>query len=124
MKKILLGLGLALAGFVLVPACSSEDTTPADDTQVVNVQVGGANGNTFTPKDITVKVGQTVRWTWAGGAHNVVSGATCGQGDGIFRSGAAQAGGTFEWKADKAQVVKYYCEPHCTAGMTGTITVQ
>jgi plastocyanin len=124
MKKILLGLAIGVATAALVPACSSEATTPVDDTQVVNVTVGGTAGNQFSPKEITVKVGQTVRWTWQGGTHNVVSGADCVTADGVIKSGAPQAGGTFDWKADKAGVVNYHCEPHCGTGMVGTITVQ
>lgn len=118
MKKLL--SSLMLLG-VVVTACSSEDPAAANDADVVNVQV---SSNVFTPASITIKVGQTVRWTWAGGSHNVVSGASCSANDNKFRSGSPQSGGTFEHKFETAGTFPYYCEPHCEMGMKGEVVVQ
>lgn len=121
MKKMIV-LTTALAGIVLVSACSDETVT--DDNAPVDVAVTG--NDTFVPANITVKVGQTVRWTWTGGSHNVVSGTksgdTCTQDD-KFTSGAPQAGGTFERVFEVAGSFPYYCEPHCASNMVGTVTV-
>jgi plastocyanin len=72
----------------------------------------------FAPRDITVKVGQTVHWTNDDQVdHDVVAktGAS-------FRSpGAFGNGGTFSWKAAKPGKVGYVCTIH--PGMGGTITV-
>lgn len=115
MKKIALGLALLCGA-----ACSSEDPATAADNEVVNVKI---SSNQFSPAQVKIKVGQTVRWTWAGGSHNVVSGTNCTE-DGKFKSGAAQAGGTFDKKFETAGTFPYYCEPHCTMGMTGQVTVE
>lgn len=117
MKKLVL-LAAAFVGVALSAACSSD--TVADPTAAVEVDVTAAN--TFAPQALTVKVGQTVRWVWTGGSHNVVSGENCTE-DGKFKSGASQAGGTYEHVFETAGTFPYYCEPHCSVGMTGTITV-
>lgn len=118
MKRIALGLA-----FVLTTACSSEDPATTNDANVVNVKV---LPNRFDPPSVTIKVGQTVRWTWSGGVHNVVSGAACPPepGDGKFKSGAPMAGGTFDKKFETAGTYPYYCEPHCSTGMKGEIVVE
>ncbi len=90
-------------------------------------------GITFSAPDLTVTVGDTVRWVWIDGFHNVESGVG-GTHDGIFRSGdpTAAAGTTFELVFDQAFLdanpqtnnsYPYYCFVHVGVGMIGTITV-
>lgn len=119
-------LGLLVGGLVL--ACSSgDDPATVADANEVNVDVGGPAGNNFAPAQLRIKVGQSVRWTWKGGSHNVVSG-TCAGGsqkpDDKFRSGAPQQSGSFARKFDVAGTFPYYCEPHCEMGMTGEVIVE
>jgi plastocyanin len=99
---------------------------PVDEAEANVVGVTIDEGD-FSPRQITVKVGQTVRWTWAGGNHNVVSGTQC-KPDDAFRSGAAQAGGSFDKRFEKAGSFAYYCEVHCpnagTPGATAQVDVQ
>jgi plastocyanin len=71
----------------------------------------------FAPKDVTVKVGQTVKWVNQDTVDHDVK-ADSGQ----FKSGLFGKGQSFEWKADKAGTVSYVCTVH--PGMTGKITVQ
>jgi len=121
MKKTL-AFAFAALTVALVPACSSDDdgeTGPSDD-DVVTVQV---TSNQFTPASVKIKVGQTVRWIWGGGVHDVVSGTNCTE-DGKFKSGAPMAGGTFEKKFETAGTFPYYCTPHCQMGMTGEVIVE
>jgi plastocyanin len=120
MKKIVLGLAM-LAAAAFVPACSSEDPIVATDTAVTNVKV---SSNQFEPAQVKVKVGDTVRWTWTGGSHNVVSGPDCATDDGKFKSGAPVAGGTFDKKFETAGTFPYYCQPHCGMGMKGEVIVE
>ena len=122
MEKIVFGLAVGLAA-VLAAACSSEDPAVTNDANVVNVSV---ISNQFDPPSVKIKVGQTVRWTWSGGQHNVVSGSACppAPGDGKFKSGAAVAGGTFDKKFEATGTFPYYCEPHCSLGMKGEIIVE
>lgn len=121
MKTFLLGACAALA-LATMPACSSGDEeTASDDDGIVDVQVAN---DAFTPAKVTIKVGQTVRWTWAGGTHNVVSGPDCDTEDGNFKSGAPVGGGTFDKKFEKAGTFPYYCQSHCQMGMKGEIVVE
>ena len=71
----------------------------------------------FAPKDVTVKVGQTVKWVNQDTVdHNVTakSGAS-------FKSDLFGNGASYEWKATKAGTMKYVCTVH--PGMDGTMTV-
>ena len=127
MKHVVSSLALAL-----VTACSTSDsptsssssggtsgTTPAANAVTVS-------SNKFTPASLSVKIGDTVTWTWAGGNHDVVSGANCSD-DKVFTRSALQSanGATFTHTFDKAGTFEYFCTPHCvSAGMKGTVVVQ
>ena len=100
-----------------------------------NVTVGGA-GNTFSPVSISIAAGDTVTWTYAGGAapHNVTSdpGAVtafrCANGcDGAGGDGTPSATGwTSTVTFPTAGTIAYFCEIHGAAGgigMHGTVTV-
>ena len=106
---------------LLAAACSAKDEGAGDDAEFVNVTVAP---NQFQPASLTIKVGQTVRWTWRGGTHNVVSGPDCDQADGVFKSGAPIGGGTFEHHFEVAGTFPYHCESHCQDGMKGEIVVE
>ena len=121
MKKTL-AFSLAVLASSFISACSSEETGTVEPAgnDVVNVQV---SSNQFSPPSVKVKVGQTVRWTWAGGVHDVVSGTDCNP-DGKFKSGAPMGGGTFDHKFEAAGTFPYFCTPHCQMGMKGEVVVE
>jgi plastocyanin len=90
-------------------------------------------GTAFAPADLVIEVGDTVRWTWISGLHNVESGVG-GAHDGIFRSGdpTSVAGTTFEVLFDQTfltnnavtdNLYNYYCAVHFSFGMTGSVQV-
>ncbi len=94
-------------------------------------------GFVFVPADITIQVGDTVRWTWLDGLHNVESGiinAGVGVPDGNFRSGDPTGiMGTYEVMFDQAflnanpmagDIYPYYCIVHVAVDMAGTVTVE
>lgn len=80
------------------------------------------SNNVFTPANITIEVGDTVRWNNVQGFHNVNA------DDGSFRSGnVAPAPWTYEYVFKSPGNNPYYCEAHGGAGgvgMSGTVTVQ
>jgi plastocyanin len=86
----------------------------------------GANGNlVFAPNDLTINVGDTVRWTWAFSFHSTTS-TTVQNGcnpNGLWDSGIKNQGDTFEFTFDDVGNFPYKCTPHCTMGMTGIIRV-
>jgi plastocyanin len=95
---------------------SSTESTSSSASGGKEVEVKMQN-IAFAPKDVTVKVGQTVKWSNEDTVdHNVTakSGAT-------FKSDLFGKGGTFTFKADKAGSITYVCTVH--PGMEGTITV-
>lgn len=101
---------------------NSYDGSVADmiGKSTVQVAVGaGKNGFAFDPAAIRVSPGTTVRWTWVGGAHNVVA------KDGAFNSGAIQTGSDVVYEAtlDQSGTHLYYCQPHRRLGMKGAVFV-
>lgn len=94
---------------------SSESTKPAtapDGAAVIHM-----HDIQFQPKDVTVKVGQKVRWVNDDTVqHNVVadSGAH-------FHSQNFGQGGTFTYTPTKPGTITYECDLH--PGMDGTLNV-
>lgn len=97
----------------------------------IEVQVGGSSA-AFTPKDVKIKVGDTVKWTWGGNFHNVVSG-TNGTADNKFCSptdkdcanaATSDKGATYSHTFTSAGSFPYFCAIHFGMGMTGSVTVE
>ena len=106
----------ALLGATLATGCFSErstepeDTTPCDGTTtacVVNV-----TDNTFSPRNLLVEAGSTVRWVNNGASPHTST------GDG-WDSGTMLVGADFEHTFDEAGDFDYVCDFH--PGMSGTI---
>lgn len=101
-------------------------TEATDPDQVVLVGPDGAFR--FDPASFTVQTGDTVKWTWESGGHNVVpasqpSGADwegTPDGPGTTYPGGYTDSHTFE----TAGAYEYYCAPHRSVGMTGSFTVE
>ena len=81
-------------------------------------------GLNFEPPEITVAVGDTVRWTHTGGTHTVTSGDAC-TFDGIFFDAPLNSQNpVFEYVVpDVEGLISYFCRPHCGLSMVGSITV-
>ena len=70
----------------------------------------------FSPKSVTVKVGQKVTWTNQDAVdHNVIA------NDGTFKSGDFGQNGTYSFTPKKAGKIEYQCTLH--PGMTATLNV-
>lgn len=76
----------------------------------------------FQPESRTVKVGDVVRWTFAGEPHTVTSGAP-GALDGRFDSGIKNPGDSFQVTFNDAGTFPYFCKIHAEQ-MFGTIVVR
>ena len=94
--------------------------------------VGQGGALAFSPANLTIAVGDTVRWVWGSGGHSVVSG-TNGSANNKFCSPSntgcdspplSNSGATYEHTFTQAGTFPYYCSVHFTLGMTGTIKVQ
>ena len=73
----------------------------------------------FSPASLTINVGDIVRWSNISGTHNVLA------NDASFTSGTPlPAPWVYSHTFTVAGNNPYYCEPHLSMGMTGTIIVQ
>jgi plastocyanin len=87
------------------------------------------SGFSFSPNNITIREGDTVRWTnLQGGSHNVAQ-TNCPETasslyNGGFYSGFGGAVNTFEVTFDDAGEICFVCEPHVAFAMIGHITVE
>ena len=114
---------------VLALAVAWTTTVHADTHNTIyDVELDGIqfiyNGVSSTRIDLTIQLGDTVRWTWLSGFHNVRSGDH-GSGGSIFSSGEATdtVGTTFEYTFNDLGVFPYHCGPHEVVGMVSSITV-
>lgn len=84
------------------------------DTIVVDIK-----SNFFSPAEVTVAVGDTVRWVWDEGTHTSTS------SDGLWDSGILRAGSTFEHTFNNAGDFAYKCTLHfACCNMAGTVHVK
>ncbi len=108
--SVAIALGIGLAGSL--PAAAATHTVAA-----LNYRFG--------PASLTVGVGDTVRWTFAGEPHSVTSG-TPPLPDGKFDSGIIgidEPRPTFEWTFTTPGTYPYFCEVH-SEQMVGKIVVE
>jgi plastocyanin len=124
MKRIT-PLLFAVVALVAAGCGSSNNSAPATTTGSTSTSGGTAapSGKTvtidmkniqFNPKDVTVKVGETVKWVNQDSVpHNVTGGP--------MHSPTFGKGGTFTYKATKAGKISYVCTIH--PGMTATLNV-
>ncbi len=93
---------------------------PVAQGAIIDVQV---SSNRFSPRDATINVGDTVRWTNVQGIHNVDSDIP-----NLFRSGIPTSPPwTFEFTFNAPGTFLYHCDAHGSSGgvgMAGTVTVQ
>jgi len=78
-------------------------------------------GVSFSPKEVTVPVGTTIKWL-----HNAAVPHTVTADDGLFDSGPLNSGGSFSYTFDEAGTFAYFCRFHGGAGgsaMSGVIIV-
>lgn len=103
-----------LAIFVL-PAAAFGQTT-----HIIN-----QSGFAFSPNEIDVQVGDTVRWVWSTGNHTVTSGTGASDPDvgTLFDAPLDLANTSFEFTFGSAGDYPYFCRPHETFGMTGVVHV-
>jgi len=102
-------------------------TATATPTAAQTVEVAAGGEFRFAPESFEVAAGETVRWIWRGGGHNVVAQSTPDGADWTGTPGAPDelydSGYEYERAFDVAGTYRYYCAPHRSLGMTGSFTV-
>jgi len=88
------------------------------DAKTVTVNIQGPPPR-FVPETITIDAGTTVQWINGGhGVHTVTDNA------GEWDSGSLAPGENYTHTFDRPGTYPYYCVPHRSMGMTGTIIVR
>ena len=82
-----------------------------------------ASGGTFTPEDITIDVGDNVRWTNTSGNHNVNGTTVTFSSNPESFGNALSTGWMYEYVFSTPGNYDYQCDAHFTSGMTGTVIV-
>jgi plastocyanin len=110
---------LLVSGMVALMLVSARPVTAA----TVTVQVGFV-GPVFTPSSVSIQPGDTVNWVWGstGISHSVTSG-TGGVSDGLFDSGIHKDPFSFSFTFPNPGTFNYYCQPHQSMGMVGSVLV-
>lgn len=108
------------------PTATPEPTpTPTPVYQVV--EVGAGDGFAFAPESVTIAVGDTVEWRWVGSNHNVTADSVPAGSDWTGTPGAPDrlfdTGYTYQHTFEVAGEYSYYCNPHQSVGMVGSVTV-
>jgi plastocyanin len=105
---------------VIAPSLVLHPTMARAATVTVTV---GSGGFIFKPSDVTINVGDTVRWTWGSSGHSSTSGSP-GMPTGLWDSLVLNQGATFTHTFNTAGTFPYYCVPHgACCGMVGSVTV-
>ncbi len=87
----------------------------------------------FSPREVVIHTGDTVRWEWSSGSHTVTEGTDGAlNGNELFHSPLNSGTPFFQWTFSAAFVAAhpmtggryaYFCLPHFPMGMTGAVTV-
>ena len=113
-------------------SCGGNSAGSSPDNNNNNGDNGGNNpssvevemvGQSFSSSNIEVEVGTTVTWTNESSLIHTVTSGSNGNADGTFDSGNVSPGETFSYTFDEVGTFDYFCEPHISSGMVGTVTV-
>jgi len=121
-KRVLICLLALTAITVMLASCSNSPSSTPNPTAPETHDVSMTN-SLFSPADITINEGDTIRWTNNDTRTHTSTSGTNGVPDGIWNSGDVTPGNTYERVFNAAGTYPYYCHYHFAMGMTGTITV-
>jgi len=115
-----------LSALLLLPlfaGCGGGDGTGPGGGNVVEIHLTASSR--FSPDNVTIAPGTTVRWINDADILHTVTPSNPQQPGVWARAERATRGVVLEHRFTVAgQTYHYFCEPHLTAGMTGTIRVQ
>lgn len=127
------GRGWIWMAALLAAGCfSSEPAGPGGGRVAATVEM--TDQLRFSPASVTIHVGEAVRWRNAsnGVTHTATADPAKAQdpadvglpaGAAAFDSGALTPGTEYEHTFAVAGTYRYFCRPHETLGMLGTVTV-
>ena len=83
-----------------------------------------AKGVVFEPKNITINVGDTVKWVNEEGYHNVNGTTKTYPKNPESFGNKVGSGWTYKFTFTKPGIYNYQCDPHLSADMVGTVKVK
>ena len=108
-------------------ATPAPTATPTESDVAQVVRVAADSELKFAPESFEVATGETVRWVWEGGGHNVVPDSTPSGSDWEGTPGGSgdtyDEGYEYSHTFEVAGEYEYYCAPHRSLGMEGSFTV-
>jgi len=120
-KRVVSLLFVTLLFATIVPNTANGEIENESSGEVFIVSVDSTNLR-FSPSDITLNEGDSVRFFWSGELlpHNAV------EKGGLFNSGDASRDVDFLYRFEIGQngTYEFVCEPHEPLGMIGTINVE
>jgi len=115
----------AAAGAAGTAAAQEEGGGGGGSKEVI---VGPGGSLVFEPAELTIAPGTTVNFVWESDNHNiVVESQPDGAGWEGTKGGASKTyntGHEYSHTFETTGTYEYFCQPHKTAGMVGSITVQ
>ena len=119
------GKSCAVAGDCVSGTCAASN-------RCAHLITVGPNGNrVFSPSTLAIKAGDSVKFFWGSGGHNVVGGSNCNAAGGwcspsdtnCANANTSNQNATYVHTFAAAGSYPFFCAPHCNQ-MTGTITAQ
>jgi plastocyanin len=91
-------------------------------TAGATIHIVNVSNNSFTPSNMTVAVGDTIRWIWQAGFHTTTS-VSVPTGASTWDSPMTSSNTSFDYKITVAGNYTYKCSPH-SASMLGAFTAE
>lgn len=107
----MLRFNLIIAGIFLAGVTAYSSTTTIQ-----------ASGFSFTPSQVTVNIGDTIKWVWVNGTHTTTS-TSVPAGATSWDAPLDNTHTSFIYVTLVSGLYNYDCTYHSSLGMTGTITV-
>lgn len=115
LRRPRLGLLAATALLSVLFFATLTPTSAATTAVKVGQDSSGAAAQQFNPASITIIAGDTVRWEWFDGAHDVQGYNVPGLSSGA-RGGIDTPGETYSFTFSTAGTYTYYCDEHAGPG--------
>ncbi len=116
------GTGVIINGFEVSGTPGAENSGGGSPGPAVTIAVANFK---FTPKDVVVQVGETVRWVNNESVHHNVNGTQTtypGNPESFFSGAPVQGPWQFEFTPLTAGLYDYRCDAHFAGGMVGTVS--
>ena len=102
-------------------------TSSPEPSPDLTITVGPNGSLRFKPETFSLSVGETIRWEWASGGHNVSpdDGGQPAGADWVGDDDQTYASGhSYTHTFATAGEYSYHCDPHQSIGMRGSFTVE